>query len=283
MVKQEKKLIWLGLQRQSVDRSPAHTHIERLRENVGNYSTFQSDLDTVTSESDFDSYLQNNGFNEDQADAFITIINRDIEDSDSSGSSYDEFKDIVRNETGSYSELKTFFKTHPSFGTDLETTDGDRAAGIRTFEDDGITRDGINVPAGAVEVFGREVHFSQTGSVKTGDGTGSTGDDGTAGANLFTVSNFSNDASNNEVLPGEVVTFSADITNNGAYEEMFVATFIEDGTKIQSRTLRLNPGQTKPVSFDALKNNFTCHQYRISTTSEVEVCWKPAYLQSGSP
>lgn len=273
MVKQKEKLIWLGLKRASSTKSGADSAIERINQNVGDYSTFQSDLDNVTSESEFNTYLQNNGFDQSQADNFITKVNNNFTDEDSSGSSFDEFKSFVQNDSETYSELKSAFDSQTSFGSELETADGQQAAGVRTFENTGVTYDGISVPAGSVEVFGREVHFSQSESVKSGDGSGSTGGD-----SVFTVNNFQTDDSDDVVYIYESITLSADITNNGSYYEFFVASLTEDGNTIQSKNFKIAPGTTRTVEFTVTKEEYFCGDYKINTAGPITVCWIPQRL-----
>ena len=47
-----------------------------------------------------------------------------------------------------------------------ESESGD--AGIRIHEEDGVSKDGVEVPAGTVEVYGLKVEFSHTGEHEGG-------------------------------------------------------------------------------------------------------------------
>lgn len=282
MVKEKEKLIWLGVKRPSQTQSSAEGEIEKLRDNVGDYSTFQNELDAydldgdgtdedISSFSDFKTYLKDYTFSQQGADDFVTKIQNNFEDTDADGSKYDDFESFVQNDSDSYSELKSAFDSQSSFGTELETEDGQQAAGVRTFENDGVTYDGISVPAGSVEMFGREVHFSQSGTTKSGDGSGSTGGD-----SVFTVDNFQTDDSDDVVDIYQTITFSADITNNGSYHEFFVASLTEDGDTLNNKNLKIAPGSTRTVEFDVTKDEYFCADYKINTAGPITACWAPS-------
>lgn len=261
MVKEKEKLIWLGVKRASQTSSTAASDVERLRENV-EYSTYQSDLDNVASLSEHQTYLENNGFTTFQAESYNNKITANFAD-------FPTYKDAVQNQLSSYTELKAEFDSSTTFGSELETEDGEQAAGVKVHESSGYTRENVKVPAGSVEVFGQEIHFSQTGATKTGSGSGSTSDDGS----LFTVNNIRTDKTNNETTPGTPVTISADVTNNGDYTEYFVATLTEDGDAVDNDQFHISPNQTVTVDFTRVTDNNVCHDYQINTSGTVTVCW----------
>lgn len=269
MVKEKEKLIWLGVNRSSQRHSTVKKEIQMLRNNVGDYDTFSSDLDNVSSESDFKSYLNNNGFSSSEADSFISKINDSFKDSDNSGSSFDEFKDYVQNTGESYSDLKTKFETQSGFGSELETEGGTPAAGIRTFEESGQTHNNIQVPAGTVEVFGQEIHFTQTGTVKQ-DGSGST-----SGESNISISNFRK-SSNSEIVPiGTTVEFRADVTNNASQNESVMLSLTEDFEVIDSIMLNIDAGSTKTILFTVTKRVYFCGEYKIKDQGPLKQCWVP--------
>lgn len=276
MVKEKEKLVWLGVKRSSSHQSEAKGDIDRLQENVGEYSTFQTDLDNVSNESEFQTYLENNGFSTSEAKNFIERINNNFTDSDNSGSSFDEFKDYVQNDSNTYSKLKSEFSSQNSYFSDLETSDGEPVAGFRIFEQPGVTYDGVSVPAGSVEIFGQQIHFSQSEAPKSGSGSGSTGDGST-----FTVNNISTDKDANTTLIGETVAISADVTNNGDYTEFFSAPLIEDGEVIENENFNIESGATEEVTFLVAKEEYASHIYQIATSGEIGVSWVPDTIGIG--
>lgn len=284
MVKEKEKLVWLGIKRASQQQSEVTKEIEKLKKNVGDYDTFQAHLDAydldgdstdedISNFSQFKTYLQDHGFSADEADTFIEKIKNNFEDVGGDGSKYDDFEDFVQNDSDTYTELKSAFNSQPSYASELETPDGEPAAGVRTFDRDGVSYDGVTVPAGGIEMWGVEVHFSETEVVKSNTGSGSTGSGST-----FSVSNFQTDDADDEVELNQSLTFSADITNNGDYTEFYVATLTEDGTAIRSENMQIGPGNTKTVEFTVTKDEYLCADYKIDTAGPITACWIPSNL-----
>lgn len=272
-MKPRQKLIWLGLKRPSKNQSSISETVGELKKHVGDYDTFQDGVSNQSGYSGFKTYLKNQGFTQQQADDFVSKAQDTFSDTDGSGTTWDEFQDYVVNKTDSYQGLKSKFPNTSTLTSELETDEGVPAAGLRVFENSGVTKDGVSAPAGAVEVFGQEVHFSQTGTTKSKTGSGSTGSDPT-----FTVSNISTDDDDDIVLPGQSVTISADVTNNGDYQEFFVASLLEDDTAIDNKSFTISSGSTKSVSFTVSKDEYVCHDYKINSSSAVKVCWTPRQL-----
>ena len=120
----------------------------------------------------------------------------------------------------------------------LSTETGESAAGIRVFEQAGVTYDGVSVQPGAVEVFGNEVHFSNTGPSKA-----SVGFRGSAGQ-LIEIGNLR--ASGDDITIGESVDITVDIENNGRYtEKIGVSLFASDYGSVRDTIVVVGPrGQT---------------------------------------
>jgi hypothetical protein len=175
---EDKKLVWLGFKNPQQDENQATSEIQNLKDNVGNYSTFQADLnaydldgdgddENISSFTEFKTYLEDNGFQSLEADAFIDKIKNNFEDSGGDGSKYDDFEGYVQNNSSSYEELQTQFNTGTGLTGDQETDDGDSAAGIQIHDQESVSKSGVNLPPATVEIYGNRIEFSQTGSVVT--------------------------------------------------------------------------------------------------------------------
>lgn len=231
---EDKKLIWLGLKRPESDRSEVAGGINKLVNNVEDYETFQSDLDGVSDYTEFKSYLENHGFTSEDADTFIERIKNNFDDEDGDGSTYDDFEDYVQNEAESFSELKNAFDTNKTLGSDKETAEGDKVAGVKFFDNDGYTKDGVFAPAGSVEVFGNEIHFSQTGAPEAAEAD-------------ISYSNLT--ISDTLPIPYERIDISADISNNGGSRGSVYAPLIEDGNVVDRQKVSVAAGDTETVTF----------------------------------
>lgn len=271
MVSEKEKLVWMGLRARTQTVSEIERAIELLKENIGEFSLFQSDLDdeNISSYSDFKTYLKDKaGFNQQEADNFVERIKNNFTDDDNSGSTYDEFEDFVENDAGSYSDMKSRFKTVSLFGSRLEDGVGQNMSGIRHFEQKGRTKEGQTAEAGAIEIFGKNVYVSQTGNPKTKTGSGSTGDDTSISWDMQ-----GSDASQNVADIGETVTISADATNNGDYTEFVSGSLIEDGEVIKTKSKEIQAGETVTYNFEVTKDVYDCFDYKISKSTPLQVCW----------
>lgn len=232
---EDKKLIWLGLKRPSSDTSEVAGGINKLVNNIEDYSTFQNDLDDVADYTEFKTYLENNGFSSQDADTFINRIQNNFEDEDSSGSSYDEFEDYVQDEATSFSELKNAFDTNKTVGSDAKTAEGQKVSGIKFFDNDGYTKDGVFAPAGSTEVYGNEIHFSQTGAPA-------------AAEEDISYSNLQ--VSETTPVLFERIDISADITNSGNARGAVYVPLIEDGSVVERKKVSVAAGATETVTFE---------------------------------
>lgn len=254
--------IWAGLKRAVTELSTVRTEISLIEDNIGSFSQYQSDISGFTSHSDHETYLQNNGFTADEASAFTSKIQANFTDDDSSGTEWDEYNAFVQS-VSSFEELKNGFSSESQLASDSEDAQGQSVAGIRTFDTAGVTKDGVSVPAGATEVYGAEIHFSQTGFDHFD-------------TQPETFSNLTTDDADNVLTIGSTVTISADVTNPNSFGIKAVAVLNEDGSTIDSDTVVLAASQTKTVSFQVRKDEYVCHDYAIADLSAVTICWAPA-------
>lgn len=284
-LKSKEKLTWLGLKRAAQSLSQVNEEIERLKDTIGDFSTFQDHLEngydwdgsgtknSIDTYDDFRNYLEQGfGWSVLEVDKFFEKISSNFVDEDSSGSTFDDFKEYVIQTATSYQDLVNEFGSENVVGSKSETKDGGKAAGIKFYEESGMTKDGVEVPKGAAEIFGKEIHFSQTGS----DSGSAIKDEEENTTDNFTVGNFQTDDADNVVDIRNPITFSADITNNSENSQIYVAALTEDGESIKSETLDMRSKETKTVNFTLRKYSYECHDYKIDTEGPIQACWKPS-------
>jgi len=243
---EDKKLVWLGFKNPQQNENQATSEIQKLKDNVGDYSTFQSNLDAydldgdgteedISSFSEFKTYLEDNGFQSLEADAFIDKIKNNFEDSGGDGSKYDDFEDYVQKQSSSYEELQTQFNSGTGLTGEQETDDGDSAAGIQIHDQQAVSKSGVNLPPATVEIYGNRVEFSQTDSVVTDEA----------------IMSFSNllidDQTPNKY---QTITISADIENIGAVSGDAYPQLKIDGEVVKAKgPIFLLNGESTTVEF----------------------------------
>lgn len=278
----KERLQWLGLSQAVSSLSSVEAQVNLLLDALPGYDTFQDHLnngydynnngskESITTFNNFTSYLLSLGFTQNQIDRFISIIKENFTDDNSNGTVFDEFKSYVINDTGTWEEFKNAFSSSNETGGEVETENGETAAGIRFHDESGVTKDNVNVPAGTTEIFGREVHFSQTESVSTEDDSDSS---------TFTFSNIRTDGGNTTVDVDTTATIKADVTNNNSQNAPVGLSFIEDGSKIDGKVKYIAGNSTETVSFDITKSSQEYHDYAINTTATITITWKPENIQ----
>lgn len=275
-LKSKEKLLWLGLSQAAQSLSEVEAEIDLLQNNLENYEEFQDhlengydidgdgDTESIDNFADFNSYLQEIEFSSEEADQFIEKIQQNFTDEDSDGTVFDEFKNYAINETNEFSTLETGFGSGTEITGSSETEDGVAASGIKFHESGGVTRAGVSVPPGSTEIYGREVHFSQS-APPSGEDTGSGG--GIAYSNI--------DSDPLAPLIGETTTISADITNNYSTEANLSIDFKEDGIRINDKSITVSAGSTQTVEFVISKSDAETHEYSIGGSDTVSVTWVP--------
>jgi hypothetical protein len=275
-LKAKQKLQWLGLSSAARSLSNVEEEMELLREHVGEYSTFSDHLEngydynndstkeSLDSYSDFESYLTSVGFSGDESAAFIEKIKQNFTDEDSSGSSFDEFKTFALDEADSYEKLKTAFGSSNEITSETQTEDGQSAAGIKFHESGGVTRDGVAVPAGSTEIFGKQIHYSESDSVSAEDTSDSSG---------FTWSNIRTESGNQNFDVSTTVTIKADVTSSYNSSSSVTAPLIEDGSQIDNKTIDIGGSLTKTVSFDIVKSQQESREYAIGGSDTIQISW----------
>lgn len=269
----KRKLQWLGFTDAAKQISIIQAEINILKQNNVGYDDFQNNVSNRSAFSSFKTYLKNNGFSQKQADLFVNKIKNNYDDEDSSGTTFDEFKDFVVNGADSYEGLKSGFGDKKELSGDSETTAGESAAGIKFHDSQGTTRDNTSVPTGTTEIYGKEIHFSSVGS---GDGTSEVEsnpvDERKVNYKNLTASKVTPTISDN-------VTLSVDVENTNTQSIEVMVPLNEDDDWIKSKTITIDASSTQSVSFDIIKQRQTKHVYTVKDTSGITVAWGPAELQ----
>jgi hypothetical protein len=255
----EEKLVWLGIQTNSAKVNALQGDVNNLKDTVGDFEDFKTEVDNATSYSDLrDTLVNDYGWSAENADAFISRLQNEFD-------SFSDFQDQVVNNYSSYSELQQVFDQATTFQGDQQTASGQPAAGIRVHESDGVSYSGVSVPAGTTEVFGDRVEFSQQDPPR---GT----------EEPVTYANMSSDDADNVVNTFQSITFSADASNPNGFQVDTQVSLTEDGSVIQSKQISLAANETKTVSFTVTKEDYICADYAIGGLDPILACWAPAGL-----
>lgn len=261
----EDKLKALGLKLTESQESPLRDEFDALENAVSGLSNgfteFQNDVSNEGSFDNFENYMTNDlGLTSTEASRLRQKFEAKYGD-------YNTF-DTEVNSFSTFDAWRNSFVWGDTIGGET-TSDGEtRNAGIRIHSEDGITRDDVAVPAGAVEVFAPEIHFSQTGA---------TVDEDPDKSSVFSWSNMS--ASETTINPGDTITLSADLTNNGSYPENYTpALIIDDATVKTADTITVDANATQTVSFSRTFDDLGVFDVRISKSSTVQVSVVPPNL-----
>jgi hypothetical protein len=129
----------------------------------------------------------------------------------------------------------------------LPGEDGDSAAGIQVYDTAGVGRNGQSIPAGGVEVFGDEVHFSKTNPDPDDGGDGDEDNDTGTGYEF----EYSNLTFGSTILDtGEKTDVQATVQAPTLFGRSEAVQLFEDGTVIDTKYIALAPGESKTVTFE---------------------------------
>lgn len=238
---EDQKLVKLGLRSPNQTQSAGAELIEKFKTNIAEeWSDFQTAFDNanLTSWNDFETWLTDNGFTTNVAGNIRTQL-------EGKYASWSDFSDTILNEYSSWADFENDFASNSGLRSDREDSEtGLAAAGVKVFEESGVGRSGQEIPAGGVEVYGAEVHFSETTAVRE------TKDESAGGADAIAWSNLSVSPTTADVLT--TVTVEADVTNNTSYPGSTVAELLVDDTVIETKTVDIAGNTTKTVSMNWL-------------------------------
>lgn len=226
----KEKLRALGVKAPSVQNNPYLNSFESI-ESSKTFSQFETDVSGQSSFSEFETYLEDTiGLSADDAAQFRKKMEQ----------KYPSFSDFQSSLSGfsSFDEWINSFSWGTTLGGDTISGGGQgggvSAAGIRIHGEDGVSKAGVNVPKGTLEIFSPRIELSSADAPI--DATASF-----ASGNL-TIS---------DTLPTtfETITISADITNNSGYSLDHTTKLTFDGNVVDTSTDNYGPSETKTISF----------------------------------
>jgi hypothetical protein len=236
---EKEKLVKLGLRSPNQSESALAGTKQILQDNIAEeWSVFQSDFESAgsTSFDEFESWLTGNGIGTTSA----TNIRNAME---TKYASWSEFDDKIRNTYTEWGDFENDFAANTVLRSNRTTDSGLSAAGVKLYNEAGVGRGGQSIPAGGVEIYGKQIHFSQTLTVQDDP------DDGGGGvAEPITYANMTGPTG--AFSPDGPYTYTADVTNNTSFTGSVVVDFIKDGVVQKSQTVTLAGGEEKVVSFD---------------------------------
>lgn len=236
---EDQKLVKLGLRAPNQTESAVTETKDKLQSNIAEkWATFQENFEDANlgSWSDFETWLDDNGFTSTEASNIRSTF-------ESKYSSFSDFKDNILNQYTSWSDFENDFASNTGLRSTRETDTGLSAAGIKVYEEAGVGRSGQSIPAGGVEVYGKEVHFSQSDAVRDTKDESAGADDPVVWDNLV--------VDPNRATAGvDTVDVSCDVTNNTSFVGNVVAELIVDDGVVDTKTRELEGNTTITISFD---------------------------------
>jgi hypothetical protein len=225
----------LGLKLPNTQANPLRDLWNTL-EDVEDFSDFESKINNISSFAEFEDYLINDlGYTAEDAEDFRLQVEQKY-------SSFSDFQTFIVDEADSYEDWENSLSWGETVGGNTTDEDGRLVAGFRFHDSAGVTKDGVSVPAGSTEVFGNEVHFSQSGASRSSDdSTSDTGD-----GDLFSFSNLTGD----EVgVRAQTLTYTVDLTSNSDYQENFLPVLKVDGEVVREGDLiSIGANSTRSIS-----------------------------------
>jgi hypothetical protein len=228
---------------------------EWFKENEDGFSSFEDEAKNQGDYSSLEQYLvDNNILSSENADQFITKIQNKYDD-------YTAFTNDLSNYE-SFDEFINSFNPGSGLTGDTKDSEGDPNQGIRFHSEDGVSRAGVPVPKGTVEIYGPRVEFSQSAPAIDNPEA------------ALSVSNFT--VSNTIPQKYEVVTYSADLTNDSGYSTSFSIKLYEDDEVAASKNVEFGVGETKTVEFTQQYTVLRSFDASIMDSSTTTVTVAPA-------
>ena len=234
---EDQKLVKLGLRSPNQTQSAGGEVLEKFKNKISElFDKFQEKFEDANlgSFGEFETWLVDNGFDSTTAK---NIRNKFEE----KYSTFSDFKTKVIDDFESWGDFENAFASNTGLRSDRSNEDGLAAAGVKVYEESGVGRSGQSIPAGGVEIYGKEIHFSQTESVKKTKEESSGGKDPIVWDNLRVEPN--------GLQTGDTIKVEADVTNNTGFVGNIVAELIVDGVVQMKKTRELRGNTTITVSF----------------------------------
>lgn len=253
------KEIWAGIRRPGTDNeNEIKWYVDLQREDwysfSGGYSGFQSDVaDDMENFDDFVGHESDRALSVTEAESYADIIKRVFDEGNDSDTWF-AFENHVTGESGSWDEYMNAFGSNNTFGSGT-SQGGGSAAGIRVIESDGRTFDGVSVPAGTVEVFGNEVHFSEREPPSSAQPD----------------AQFSNlEVSNDSPVTEQEVEITADVVNEGEYGTVQV-NYREDDEIVETDAFTMDAGESASVMFERTYNIYDSVEVAINDLDPITI------------
>lgn len=281
------KLQWLGLSRVAKNLTNIEPEIRLLRQLIPTVGTFgfptvfeiyQNHLDTgydydgdgtdegINTYSSHKLYLEDLGFKTKEAERFNTKITQSF-------SNFSEYQDVVVNTANSFGDLKSAFETQSEVRGGGKDDKGRSTSGIIFHEQDGVSKDGVSIPAGTTEIYGKEIHFSSTSAP---DNTSSSDSGSLSNLNFKNIS-----ANTTTPNPGQTVEISCDVENNSSKTSEYTIPLYENSSKKTGITVQVGASgtasDTGQVSFEVTKNKYGIWEYSIGTSDTIIINWTPIW------
>lgn len=245
-----KKLKWLGAKRDGDDESEVQAEISRLKETVGEFDQYQVFVDGSASLSDHEQRLvDEHGWPGPDAELF----SQEIDNAFDGWSAYDNY---INNQVDSYSSMKNDFPSEVVFGGIETTSDGEVAVGVRMHDEAGISKKGVELPAGTIELFGYRLEISQLADPDPKE------EDIAYGSVQVNPS---------EPTTGEEFDVFCDITNNDENGVLIYPQLVVNGVVEEQQEVELDAGETKEVRFSYTQPDTTRLDVQIDDQGPVEV------------
>jgi hypothetical protein len=256
------KLNALGIKFPQAQRNPLREEFNALKSGIDSltdgFTTFQNDVSNQSSFDEFETYLESTlGLS---AETAATLRNK-------ISVKYGDFSTFQTelNSFSTFNEWENSFIWGDLLGGETTADGVNKNSGIRFHSEAGLTQDGVEVPAGSVEIFGPEIHFAHTGQTADVESDKST---------ILNWSNMSVDASS--ITLGTTSTFSADITNNGSYPETVTPGLFIDHELVATKDLvTVGAGDSKTITFGYTFGDLGVYEVKINKTSTVSVTVSP--------
>lgn len=233
----------------------ADRHIQLLQVDFTPGETFANAISNDTSWDDVNTYLTNNGFTQQEADATIAKL-KDI---------YASFSDFQTAVTDADYPLNIILSDSPH-SSSMDSSNPDKKAGVKIYDEAGTTLDNVSIPAGGVEVRGTEIHFSEIGAPTD-----------EAAFTDISYGTIQTDDSDNIIESTDTIQVHVDITNNGSVDSGVLSVpLMVNGERETARPVTLDAGQTRNVAFDWSPDGYGEYELRIGQSGTVTVASQPA-------
>jgi len=253
---EDQKLVMLGMRSPNQQSTAQSSTVQTFKTNIAEeWDTFQENFEDagLTDWAGFETWLTNNGVSADTASNIRSSL-------ESKYPTFGDYSDVVLNST-SWEDYQTNFKSGSGLRSTLKTQDGQSIAGVQVYEEAGVGRAGQEIPAGGVEIYGTNVHFSQSSTV--GNEQEPAEDQS---PNPITYSNLS--VSNTTPVPYEDIDVSADVTNNTNIPGFgVVPELIVDGSVEKTKTITVDANSTTSVTFTIQFTEYESHEVTINDLS----------------